>query len=133
MTMHRMMMTLKLTAKVLTVLAMGAAVSAYVGTEMNFAGDSTGKNPVPGAASRPFRVAKDYPSIQAAIDSLEPGIGGTVYIPEGRYKLDKALDLTRMNYHTQTREEDQKLGRKSRTNTYLHLMGAATGPFSKET
>ena len=86
-----------------------------------------GKNPAPGTASHPFRIATDYSSIQAAIDSLEPGIGGTVYIPEGRYKLDKAIDLTRLNYHTQTREEDRKRGRKSRTNTYLHLKGAGNG------
>lgn len=93
----------------------------------SFAEDTPGKPPPLDVVPRPFRIATDYPSIQAAIDSLEPGIGGTVYIPEGRYRLDKALDLTRMNYHTQTREEDRKLGRKSRTNTYLHLMGAGNG------
>ena len=103
----------RVTAKVLIALAFGVGAAVFAGLKMNHAGDSPGKNPAPGAASPPFRVATGYPSIQAAIDSLEPGIGGTVYIPAGRYRLDKALDLTRMNYHTQTREEDRKLGRKS--------------------
>ena len=77
-------------------------------------------------ALRPFRVATDYPSIQAAIDSL-PAAGGTVYIPEGRYALDQALDLTRRNYHVLLREEDKQAGRKPRTNSYVHLLGAGNG------
>lgn len=77
-------------------------------------------------ANRPFRVATDFPSIQAAIDSL-PDTGGTVYIPEGRYVLDKALDFTRRNYHVLLREEEKKNGIRSRTNQYVHLMGAGNG------
>ncbi|HEX8911132.1 MAG TPA: hypothetical protein VF796_02150, partial [Humisphaera sp.] len=78
------------------------------------------------AAPRPFRVATDYPTIQAAIDSL-PDTGGTVYVPEGRYVLDKALDFTRRNYHVLLRDEEKKAGIRPRTNQYVHLMGAGNG------
>ncbi len=77
-------------------------------------------------ALRPFRVATDYASIQAAIDAL-PETGGTVYIPEGRFVLDKPLDLTKRNYHTLLHEEDKAAGRKSRTGSYVHLLGSGNG------
>ena len=114
-------------AKIVIVLTFSVAAAVLASRSVNVAEDAPGKNPGTVAASGPFRIATDYPSIQAAIDSLEPGVGGTVFIPEGRYRLDKAIDLTRMNYHTQTRAEDQKLSRKSRINTYVHLMGAGNG------
>ncbi|MHB8995645.1 MAG: hypothetical protein ACYC63_10375 [Armatimonadota bacterium] len=76
---------------------------------------------------RPYRVASDYPSIQAAVDSLPEMIGGTVYIPEGRWVLDKPLDLTRRNYHILLREQEQKAEGKSRSNSYVTLMGAGNG------
>lgn len=77
-------------------------------------------------APRPFRVASDYPSIQAAVDSLPP-TGGTVYIPEGRWVLDKALDLTGRTYYNLPPEELEKRGLPSRTNSYIHLTGAGNG------
>lgn len=80
----------------------------------------------PAPPTRPFRVATDYASIQAAIDSL-PDTGGTVYVPEGRYVLDKALDFTRRNYHVLLREDEKKAGIRPRTNQYVHLMGAGNG------
>src|SRR6478672_199758 len=82
--------------------------------------------PTTSPTPRPFRVATDYPSIQAAIDSL-PDTGGTVYIPEGRYVLDKALDFTRRNYHVLLRDQEKAEGIRSRTNQYVHLMGAGNG------
>lgn len=78
-------------------------------------------------ALRPFRVASDYPSIQAAIDSLPEGTGGTVYIPEGRWVLDKPLDLTRRTYYRPPPEIMEAGGFAPRTSGYLHLMGAGHG------
>ena len=81
MSMQRLITTLKMPTMVLVVLVIGAAASVHVSPGINSAENSMGKNPAPGTASHPFRIATDYSSIQAAIDSLEPGIGGTVYIP----------------------------------------------------
>ena len=75
--------------KVLIVLVVGIVALLLAGLGINLAGDPTGKISVPGAASHPFRVATDYPSLQTAVDSLGPGNGGTVYIPAGRYRLDQ--------------------------------------------
>jgi hypothetical protein len=48
------------------VLVLGVATLVLVGWGINLAGDSPVENPAVGAASHPFRVATDYPSIQAA-------------------------------------------------------------------
>ncbi len=74
----------------------------------------------------PFRLASDYPSLQAAVDSLPP-TGGTVFIPEGRWVLEKALDLTGRTYYNLPPEELEKRGLPSRTDSYIHLTGAGNG------
>ena len=80
----------------------------------------------PTPALRPFRVASDYPSIQAAVDSLPP-TGGTVYLPEGRWVLDKALDLTCRTYYDLPPQEREKRGLPVRIGSYIHLTGAGNG------